>query len=158
MEKSVAKQHQFTSLITNVRAIVAESEDTPKKLLAICTLLLDAVPYYNWVGFYCVAQSKKELILGPFAGEPTEHVRIPFGKGICGQAAERKETVIVQDVTKELNYLACSPYVKSEVVVPIFKDDEFVGELDIDSHARSAFTAEDKKFLQTVCEIVSELF
>jgi L-methionine (R)-S-oxide reductase len=119
--------------------------------------LLPPVPYYDWVGFYCVDSSKNELVLGPFVGEPTEHVCIPFGKGLCGQAAERKETVIVQDVTKEPNYLACSPHVKSEIVVPVIKTGRLVGVLDIDSHTRSAFTAEDKRFLEPVCALVAKL-
>jgi L-methionine (R)-S-oxide reductase len=159
-KKTVDKQLFLTSLIDKVQAIAAGSEDTNEKLLLICKLLVDSVLYYDWVGFYCVAhdQSRNELVLGPFAGEPTEHKRIPFGKGICGQAAERRETVSVPDVTKELNYLACSPHVKSEIVVPIIKRGELVGVLDIDSHARSAFTAEDKEFLEQVCALVLKLF
>jgi len=100
----------------------------------------------------------KELVFGPFAGEPTEHVRIPFGDGICGQAAERKVTVIAQDVSKEMNYLSCSPKVQAEIVVPIFKNGELVGELDRDAHTRSPFTLDDRKFPKNICEIVSALF
>ncbi|MBN1761735.1 MAG: GAF domain-containing protein [Methanomicrobia archaeon] len=159
MKNTVTKQQLFLALLGEVRTIAEHTQDdTNEKLLVICKLLVDAVPYYDWVGFYCVDSSKNELVLGPFACEPTEHKRIPFGKGVCGQAAERRETVISQDVTKELNYLACSPQVKAEIVVPILKRGEFVGVLDIDSHARSAFTAEDKKFLEQVCALVSELF
>jgi len=150
----VDKQQLLNSLIKNVKLIVNGSYDSNKKLLSICTLLVDSVLYYDWVGFYCVDQSRNELVLGPFVGEPTEHVCIPFGKGLCGQAAERKETAIVQDVTKEPNYLACSPHVKSEIVVPIIKRGRLVGVLDIDSHTRSAFTTEDKKFLEQVCALV----
>jgi len=100
-------------------------------------LLVENVPHYDWVGFYLVDKAKKELVLGPFVGEPTEHVRIPFGRGICGQAAERRTTFVVQDVSKEGNYLACSPKVKSEIVIPLFKGGEIIGELDIDSHTLS---------------------
>lgn len=148
----------FIFLLDAVREIVEEPTDTNEKLLAICKLLKNNVPHYNWVGFYLVDPSIKELALGPFVGEPTEHTRIPFGKGICGQAADRKATYIVQDVSKETNYLSCSPKVRSEIVVPIFKNGEIVGELDIDSHTISPFTEEDKKFLEDVCEIVSMLF
>ena len=91
------------------------------------------VPYYNWVGFYLVDETGERLKLGPYVGEPTEHVLIPFGKGICGQAAITKSTFLVQDVSKEDNYLACSPKVKSEIVVPIIVDGKVYGELDIDS-------------------------
>lgn len=153
-------QQMLNSLSVEVKAVVADARDTNEKLFLICKLLLDSVFYYDWVGFYLVDhdQSKNELVLGPFAGEPAEHRRIPFGKGICGQSAERRETVIVQDVTKETNYLACSPLVKSEIVAPIFNGDELVGVLDIDSQTEAPFTAEDRAFLQTVCELVSGLF
>ncbi len=146
-------------LLEKVREIVEGQNDTNEKLLAICKLLRDNIPHYNWVGFYLVdTEREKELILGPFAGETTEHTRIPFGKGICGQAAERKITFLIQDVSKEANYLSCSPEVRSEVVVPIFKNGKVAGELDIDSHILSPFMQEDIKFLENVCEIISRLF
>jgi len=148
----------FNFLLDRVREIVQEPSDTNGKLLAICKLLMNNVPHYDWVGFYFADRSKRELVLGPFVGDPTEHVRIPFGKGICGQTAERKATFIVQDISKETNYLSCSPKVQSEIVVPILKNGEIVGELDIDSHTLSPFKEEDRKFLENVCEIVSKLF
>ena len=146
-------------LLDRVREIAEGPFETNEKLVAICKLLMDNVPHYDWVGFYLVDQSRKrQLVLGPFVGESTEHVSIPFGKGICGQAAERRVTFMVQDVSKETNYLSCSPKVQSEIVVPIFKSGEIIGELDIDSHTLSAFTQQDRKLLENVCEIVSELF
>jgi len=153
------KREWFSILIKKARDIVDGQLDKYEKLEAICNLLRDNIPYYDWVGFYLVDQTReKELLLGPFKGEPTEHVRILFGRGICGQAAEMKKTLIVQDVSKEINYLSCSPKVKSEIVVPIFKNGEVVGELDIDSHTLSPFTDEDAPFLEKICEIVSKLF
>lgn len=159
MKETHDKGQMFDFLLSRVREIVEEPSDTNGKLLTICKLLMDNVPHYNWVGFYLVDQlRKRELVLGPSVEEPTGHVRIPFGKGICGQSAERKATFIVQDVSKEANYLSCSPKVKSEIVVPIFKDGEIVGELDIDSHTLSPFTGEDSKFLKNACKVVSKLF
>lgn len=152
------KMGQFNFLTSELREIVNGPLERDEKLKTICKLLRDSVPYYDWVGFYIVDESERDLVLGPFVGEPTEHKRIPFGKGICGQAAERKEIFIVQDISKETNYLSCSPRVKSEIVVPIFKNAEIIGELDIDSHVLSPFTQEDRKFLENVCKIVSELF
>jgi GAF domain-containing protein len=149
----------FAPLLDKIRKIIEEPADTNDKLLAICRLLGNKFSHYDWVGFYLVDKSgKRELVLGPFTGEPTEHVRIPLGKGICGQAAEKKVTIIVQDVSKEKNYLSCSPEVKAEIVVPIFKNGKVVGELDIDSHTLSPFTEEERKFLEDACEIVSMLF
>ena len=124
----------------------------------ICALLKDEVPHYDWVGFYLVdPDAKRELILGPYAGAPTEHTRIPFGAGICGQAAATESTFIVQDVTRETNYLSCSPDVRSEIVVPILKEDVIVGELDIDSHSLAPFTDQDQAFLSEVCAQVAPL-
>ena len=153
------KREWFSILIKKARDIVDGQLDKYEKLEAICNLLRDNIPYYDWVGFYLVDQTReKELLLGPFKGEPTEHVRILLGRGICGQAAEMKKIFMVQDVSKEINYLSCSPKVKSEIVVPIFKNGEVVGELDIDSHTLSPFTDEDRTFLEKICEIVSKLF
>ncbi|MCD6513126.1 MAG: GAF domain-containing protein [Thermoplasmata archaeon] len=146
----------FNLLLKEIKKIVEKNGGREEKLKEICHLLKKSIPYYNWVGFYIV--EGQELILGPFEGEPTEHVRISFGEGICGQAAERMDTFIVQDVSKEENYLSCSPEVKSEIVVPIFKDGKIVAELDIDSHYKALFTREDKEFLEEACSIISEIF
>jgi GAF domain-containing protein len=146
-------------MLEEIERITTGSGRRDEKLSAICRLLADNVPHYDWVGFYLAEESgRKELVLGPFVGKPTEHVRIPFGKGICGQAADRKETFVVQDVSKQSNYLSCSPDVRSEIVVPILKDGEIKGELDIDSHELAPFTDEERVFLERVCGLVSALF
>ena len=98
---------------------------------------------------------KEELVLGPYVGAETEHVRIPFGKGICGQAAASGETIIIQDVTKVSNYLSCAPDVVSEIVVPIFSNGQIVGELDIDSHELGPFSWEDRDLLENICSALS---
>jgi GAF domain-containing protein len=145
-------------LLDKVKRMVEGSSERDEKLIGVCKLLKNNLSHYDWVGFYLVDPPGRELVLGPFVGEPTEHVRIPFGRGICGQAAQAKKTFVVQDVSKEANYLACSPEVKSEIVVPILKGGEVVGELDIDSNTLSPFTEEERRFLEKVCDIVSELF
>lgn len=152
------KTERFRVLLNQAKGIVDGPLERNEKLQAICELLHDGVEYYNWVGFYLVDAPKAELVLGPFVGEPTEHVRIPFGRGICGQAAERKETFTVQDVSKESNYLSCSPRVQSEIVVPILKDGQVVGELDIDSQVLSPFGKEDVELLEGICSVVCRLF
>jgi L-methionine (R)-S-oxide reductase len=156
-KKIVDERQLFNALIAQITEIAAKPQETNEKLFSVCRLLKDNIPYYNWVGFYLLDQPR-ELALGPFVGEPTEHVRIPFGKGLCGQAAERTETFIAQDVSQEAKYLSCSPHVKSEIVVPVVKKKELVGVLDIDSHIILAFTKDDRAFLKQVCELVSALF
>jgi GAF domain-containing protein len=154
------KKTPFVSLIQKIEKTVNDrGMSVTEKLWRICGILKESVPHYDWVGFYLVDRAKKnELVLGPYVGDPTVHTRIPFGRGICGQAAATKKMFLVQDVSKETNYLACSAKVKSEVVLPIFKGKEIVGELDIDSHTESAFEESDTRFLQQVCDIVSQLF
>jgi L-methionine (R)-S-oxide reductase len=154
----IDKRALFNLLTERINEVLKSKADKDAKLEAVCRLLKENVPYFNWVGFYTVDKKKQdELVLGPFEGEPTEHVRIAFGKGICGQAAKLRKTFLVQDVSKETNYLSCSANVKSEIVIPIFKNEEIVGELDIDSHALSPFTKQDTVFLKKIGEMVSGL-
>lgn len=154
----MTKSELFDSLLEQVREIVTNKSESIDRLAAICRLLRKNVSYYDWVGFYLVNPEKQsELLLGPYEGEPTDHVRIPFGRGICGQAAETRRAFVVQDVSREKNYLSCSLNVKAEIVVPIFKKSEIIGEIDIDSHVKSPFTHEDKEFLGSVAELVSKV-
>lgn len=128
------------------------------KLYLLCKYLKNEFEYYDWVGFYFVdPETEKELVLGPYIGNPTEHTRIPFGSGICGQAAEKGISFIIQDVSLETNYLSCGSNVKSEILSPIFKEGLVFGEIDIDSHSLSPFSAEDKEFLERICEEISKL-
>lgn len=156
-------QHNFSEIYKTIESImhngIRHKKSRDAILQDICVILKDKICYYDWVGFYLVDQAKgNELVLGPYVGSSTEHVRIPFGHGICGQAAERSETFVVSDVSKESNYLACSPNVKSEIVVPVFKDGKLVAELDIDSNVLGAFNQEDRRFLERVADLVSQLF
>jgi L-methionine (R)-S-oxide reductase len=144
----------FDILKTKIRSII--QSDKENKLKEICRLLRDNVEHYDWVGFYLV-EGKDELVLGPFVGEDTEHKKIKFGQGICGQAAEQEKVFIVPDVSKEDNYLSCSPKVVSEIVVPIFKNNKVIGEIDIDSHKINPFTDDDQKFLQDLAEMIAPL-
>jgi L-methionine (R)-S-oxide reductase len=112
-------------------------------------LIAQRLPYYNWVGFYMLdPQDPTLLVLGPFRGAPTEHVRILVSEGICGAAVAQGETIIVDDVTADQRYLACSLETRSEIVVPIRANGRIVGEIDIDSHDLSAFGDRDRSFLE----------
>jgi len=149
----------FTTLLATIREIVtSEGSTRDDKLHAICALLEREVAHYDWVGFYLVDPAReRELVLGPFVGAPTEHTHIAFGQGICGQAADTEMTFVIQDVSQETNYLSCSPHVKSEIVIPIFKDGAVAGEIDIDSHALAPFTDADNAFLEQVATLVAAL-
>jgi GAF domain-containing protein len=151
------KKALFQNVLSRAEAIMHNTGNRDAKLQAICDLLHQQVDYYDWVGFYVVDDKGQELLLGPFVGKPTEHVRIPFGRGICGQAAERKQTFMVQDVSQEANYLSCSPSVRSELVVPVLKEGRVLGELDIDSQCLSPFDVEDARLLERICEMAAKL-
>lgn len=129
-----------------------------EKLLQVCHLLRDNIDYYDWVGFYFRNGDKEELILGPYAGEETDHTVIPFGKGICGQVAVSNKNFVVPDVAAQDNYIACSINVKSEIVVPLFADGKNIGQIDIDSNIIDAFSELDERFLEFVNEQVAKLY
>ena len=145
------------SIIDSADAICRKEGSSSESIGDICELLRSRIPYYNWVGVYLVGLSGNELILGPYSGDPTEHIRIPFGRGVCGQSAALKKPLIVGDVTREKHYLSCSIRVKSEIVVPILRNDSLLGVLDIDSHVINAFGDEDLSFLRRIASIVSAL-
>lgn len=147
----------FTSLKQKVNAILSTEKETDDKLLAVCALLKESITHYDWVGFYFKNGEKRELKLGPYVGEPTDHTIIPFGKGICGQVAESNENFVVPDVQAQDNYIACSINVKSEIVVPLFKNGENIGQIDIDSNTPDPFTTEDERFLEFVNRQVAEI-
>lgn len=146
----------FQSLKSQVQEIIENgSISVDSRLQAVCELLKSEIPYYNWVGFYFKNGTKHELKLGPYAGEPTDHTIIPFGKGICGQVAVSNKNFVVPDVKAQDNYIACSINVKAEIVVPLFKDGENIGQIDIDSNTPDPFTEEDERFLEFVNEQVA---
>ena len=147
----------FEDLKIKVRTILKNTVNSEESMQEICDLLRANINYYDWVGFYFKNGDKRELKLGPYAGEPTDHTIIPFGKGICGQVAESNENFVVPDVQAQDNYIACSISVKSEIVVPLFKDGKNIGQIDIDSNTPDPFSEEDERFLEFVNAEVSKI-
>ena len=117
--------------------------------------ILNEMDNINWVGFYLVG--KDYLYLGPFQGSSACTI-IPFDKGVCGKSAYHKETIIVEDVNKFEGHIACSSTTKSEIVVPIIKDDIVYGVIDIDSEIYSGFDQNDANILKKVADILANLF
>lgn len=148
----------FIDLKTAVAPILVDTRlETFDKLTKVCAILRSNVPYYNWVGFYFANQEAQTLHLKAFAGEPTDHTVIPFGKGICGQVAVSNKNFVVPDVEAQDNYISCGITVKSEIVVPLFKDGKNIGQIDIDSHALDPFSKEDELFLEWVNQQVADI-
>lgn len=150
---------QFETLKPKIQEILTQKSITrDEKLLEICTFLKNSIDYYDWVGFYFRNGEKEELILGPYAGAPTEHSIIPFGKGICGQVAVSNQNFVVPDVKAQDNYIACSLSVKSEIVIPLFVNGKNIGQIDIDSSVLNPFTEDDERFLEFVNQEIAKLF
>jgi len=143
-------------LKSEISEIVASINFTKEeKLTKVCEVLQAKVSYYTWVGFYFANESEKTLHLKAFAGEPTEHSEIPFGRGICGQVAVSNTNFVVPDVQAQDNYIACSITVKAEIVIPLFKNGKNIGQIDIDSNTANPFTESDERFLEWVNEEVA---
>lgn len=148
----------FDSLKSRVNTILANKAETvDQRLTEICELLQTTVGYYDWVGFYFANEAERTLHLKAFAGEPTDHTVIPFGKGICGQVAESNQNFVVPDVKAQTNYIACSIYVKAEIVIPLFKEGKNIGQIDIDSNTANPFSVEDERFLEWVNTQIAEI-
>ncbi len=139
-----------------VTALAQAATNADELMRSMVKLLQERVLKYNWIGFYMMEPGAKPpmLVLGAFVGAPTPHTRIPLNQGICGAAASSGQTVIVDDVSKDPRYLACSLETRSEIVVPVFAHGKVVGELDIDSHFPAAFTPEHQKLVQHCATLV----
>src|SRR5271156_1829922 len=147
----------FQEIVSKIRHLAATTEDFASLQEFSVSLIAERLPYYNWVGFYMLdPDDDSVLVLGPFHGAPTEHVRIPVTQGICGAAVAQGETVIVEDVASDPRYLACSLETRSEIVVPIRVKGKIRGEIDIDSHLRNAFGAEDRSFLEECAAVFGQ--
>jgi L-methionine (R)-S-oxide reductase len=141
-------------VLTTIRRQIDQERDGTRAMTAAVRTLKTSMPDYSWVGIYVL--DGNELVLGPFEGKPSPHTHIPLGRGICGAAAAEKATIIVDDVNADPRYLACSVDTRSEIVVPIMKGSEVLGEIDIDSDRRAAFGAADRKLLEAVAALLSE--
>jgi L-methionine (R)-S-oxide reductase len=135
----------------------ARSVPTGKSLMErIARRLHEKMTLYNWVGFYLSDSADPgALLVGPYAGSFTPHARIPLNTGLCGAAASSGQVVVVQDVTKDPRYLAGSPMVKSEIVVPIFVNKKLAAELDIDSYFAGTFNKTEQSFVEACAHVVA---
>ena len=148
---------EIAVLKAQIDTIITSKITQEEKLQEICNYLESQITYYDWVGFYFKNGDKDELKLAQYTGEETEHTIIPFGKGICGQVAISNENFVVQDVSEQDNYISCGWKVKSEIVIPIFVNNQNIGQIDIDSHSVNPFTKQDEELLEYVCKEVATL-
>jgi GAF domain-containing protein len=145
-----------SDLLTAIGSAVAAAPTVESAMQQAVRLLKDGVPYYTWVGIYVLEGN--ELVLGPFLGKPSPHTRIPLNKGICGAAVTEKATIIVDDVNADPRYLACSLETRSEIVVPIMRGSQALGEIDIDSDRPAAFGDGDRALLEPIAAMLADRF
>ncbi len=141
-------------LVSQVVAAIRTAPDPVAAMTEAVTLLERDMASYTWVWIYRLFGN--ELVLGPYVGKPSPHTRIPLGVGICGSAAVDKATIIVDDVNRDPRYLACSLDTRSEIVVPILRGDEVIGEIDVDSDQPAAFGPADRELLEAVAQALAE--
>ena len=142
----MTKEEQYRGLLPKAEAIL-EGEDDLIAGMANLSALVHRTFGFWWTGFYRVCG--EQLILGPFQGPPA-CTRIPYGKGVCGTAWTRKETVVVPDVEQFPGHIACSSESRSEIVVPVWEDEEIIAVLDIDSERLGTFDETDRVFLEKI--------
>ncbi len=140
------KSEKYALLQKQVASLTAGETNLTANLANTAAAIHEAFGFW-WTGFYLVEE--KQLVLGPFQG-PVACTRIPYGKGVCGTAWQRRETVIVPDVEEFPGHIACSSASRSEIVVPLFREGEVVGVLDIDSRELATFDAEDAAGLEAI--------
>ena len=145
-----SKEEQYLSLIPQIKGLVSGEPDLVANLANIAAALKEQFDFF-WVGFYLVKE--EELVLGPFQG-PVACTRIRKGRGVCGTSWSQGNTIIVPDVEKFPGHIACSSISKSEIVVPIFKNNEVWGVLDVDSDQYNSFDETDTQFLQEIVELI----
>jgi GAF domain-containing protein len=147
----------FHEIVSEIRHFAATARDCTSLQEFCVGIIAERLSHYNWVGFYMLDPSEENiLVLGPYRGAPTEHVLIPVTEGICGAAVAQGETVIVEDVSADPRYLACSLETRSEIVVPVRANGKIVGEIDIDSHMLNAFGADDRNFLENCADVLGQ--
>lgn len=145
IDSTLPKPELYRELVKELSALIAGEPDFIANLANAAALLYHSLPDLNWAGFYLLKQG--ELVVGPFQGKPA-CVRIAIGKGVCGTAAERRETVIVRDVHEFPGHIACDSASNSEIVVPMVKNGELIGVLDLDSPKLARFDEQDREGLE----------
>ncbi|WP_106768987.1 GAF domain-containing protein [Paenibacillus faecalis] len=145
------RSEQFAQVLDQLKALIHDEPNAMANLANASALLNHFLQEINWVGFYLY--DGKELVLGPFQGLPA-CIRIPMGRGVCGTAAAELSTLVVEDVHAFPGHIACDAASNSEIVIPLLKDGQLYGVLDIDSPIKNRFDQEDREFLERFVQIL----
>jgi len=149
--KTGTKEDQYQSLIPQIEALLYGETDLIANLANVCAALKEQFNWF-WVGFYLVKND--ELVLGPFQG-PVACTRIKMGKGVCGTSWQKAETIIVPDVDEFPGHIACASASKSEIVLPLYKGENIIGVLDVDSEYLAHFDEVDGKYLNQIINLLN---
>lgn len=144
------KIEKYKLLYEQVKAFIEKENDSIANMSNIAAIIHETFKFW-WTGFYRVINN--ELVLGPFQG-PVACTRIGYGKGVCGTAWKEGKTIVVEDVHEFPGHIACSSASKSEIVIPIFKDNQVIAVLDIDSENLATFDNSDKEWLERIIDLV----
>lgn len=147
---AMSKQDIYQSLLPQIESLISGEPDFVARMANVSAVLHDAFGFW-WTGFYRV--DGNELVLGPFQG-PVACMRIPFGRGVCGTAWQKAQTIIVPDVHQFAGHIACSSASNSEIVVPLLQNGVVMAVLDIDSTDFDAFDDTDKLYLEQIVKII----
>ena len=154
----LSKEERYTALIPQLKSLIEDENNFIANLANITSALKYSFEDFLWVGFYLRDEKKKdEIVLGPFQGR-VACTRMALGKGVCGTSAQRKETIIVDDVDKFPGHIVCDSLSRSEIVIPVIKNGETAAVLDIDSDKLNNFDLTDKKFLEEIIKNINHLF
>jgi GAF domain-containing protein len=153
LSDTLSKRELYSTLAGQLESLVGDEEDAVANMANCAALLFHSLPDVNWAGFYLLKGN--ELVLGPFQGLPA-CIRIPLGRGVCGTAAEQRQTLLVPNVDEFLGHIACDSASRSELVVPLTNnDDKLVGVLDIDSPIVARFNDEDRAGIEALASIIA---
>lgn len=146
------KKEKYEYIIKQIDSLLLGENDLIANLANISSVLKYSFDHISWVGFYLL--KKGELVLGPFQGKPA-CIRIALGRGVCGTSASKGETVLVPDVSQFPGHIYCDPDSRSEIVVPVYKQNALLGVLDVDSNQINAFDDVDKSYLERITKLIS---
>ena len=153
IENHLAEEERYRLLTSQLKSLLTKNDNLISNLSNCTAVIKEVFGKVSWVGFYLFDGEK--LYLGPFQGK-VACTTIEMGKGVCGTAASRKESIIVTDVHKFPGHIACDSGSRSEIVVPILRRESLIGVLDLDSYDFNSFDETDKKYLEEICKFLSD--
>jgi L-methionine (R)-S-oxide reductase len=153
IEKHLAEEERYRLLVLQLKSLLTKDDNLISNLSNCTATIKDVFEKVSWAGFYLFDETR--LYLGPFQGK-VACTKIELGKGVCGTAAIQRKTIIVPDVDKFPGHIVCDSGSRSEIVIPILKNERLIGVLDLDSYELNSFGETDKKYLEEICKFLGD--